>query len=124
MDSDLLLLRTKNVRRLSRGRSLYVGLCVLAGIGLSRLVEFGIPLEPLGPVEPALIRIDPNDDPLALFSVLPRIGPSILRRLEDVRTLDGVHAENDLDRLHGTGRTTVVDLRPYLTFNGPRLLSD
>lgn len=100
---------------------MFVGLCLLVSIGVGLLVEYGIPVEP---VEAGLIRIDLNDDPLALFSVLPRIGPSILRRVEEVRGFDGLHAEDDLDRVYGMGRKTVGDLRPYLTFNRQHLLSD
>ena len=72
--------------------------------------------------------IDPNRAPWCEFTVLPRIGESLARRITEYRTeasgrTDGdarrpvFHSAADLDEVRGIGPKTVLRIAPFLRFD-------
>ena len=72
--------------------------------------------------------IDPNRAPWYEFTVLPRIGESLARRITEFRTEASgrtgddarrpvFHSAADLDEVRGIGPKTVLRIAPYLRFD-------
>jgi competence protein ComEA len=59
-----------------------------------------------------------NHADVAALEALPRIGPSLARRIVEDRERNGpFHAVEELERVHGIGPATVETLRPLITID-------
>ena len=90
--------------------------CVYRG-GLSgRLVE-------VDRAQPQTIRfeVDVNEADWAELAQLPRIGPTLAKRIVESREADGLFTDvEDLRRVRGIGPKTLDGMRPYLRSIPPR----
>jgi competence protein ComEA len=71
---------------------------------------------PAGPPAPApRLIVDPNTAPPEVLNALPRLGPTLVRRIVEARDEAPFRSIDDLDaRVRGIGPTTLEALRPYL----------
>ncbi|MBS1109459.1 MAG: competence protein ComEA helix-hairpin-helix repeat protein [Anaeromyxobacteraceae bacterium] len=56
---------------------------------------------------------------------LPRVGPALAQRIVEFRTANGpFKSPDELTRVKGIGEKSIVNLKPYVTVNGPTTLSE
>lgn len=90
----------------------------ILGLGASLSGAAGGPGEPPPAID---VRIDINTATAAELSLLPRIGPTLSERIVGDRTRRGPFSTvADLDRVHGIGPRTVMQVEPYATAGEPR----
>lgn len=94
-----------------RQRLLLSVVAVAAGLGLRSVA---IPTE--GPVVARVeFVVDPNTAPPEVLAALPRLGPTLVGRIVNARSIAPFASLNDLDdRVQGIGPATISILRPYL----------
>lgn len=98
-----------------------IALMVLAtaGFGFSVLAPRVPPGMRPGMNSAAAVKIDLNTASAAELEALPRIGPSLARRIVEDRAAKGpFRTVEELDRVKGVGKRTVELLRPFATAGG------
>jgi len=56
---------------------------------------------------------------------LPRVGPALAQRIVDFRAANGpFKTPDELTRVKGIGEKSIVNLKPYVTVNGPTTLAE
>ncbi|MEO6811742.1 MAG: helix-hairpin-helix domain-containing protein [Isosphaeraceae bacterium] len=59
--------------------------------------------------------VDPNTAPPEVLAALPRLGPTLVGRIEEARSIAPFASLDDLDdRVQGIGPATIPILRPHL----------
>lgn len=79
------------------------------------------PLEAVPPPEGPTYRINVNTADSATLSMVPGIGPTLAKRIVEVRQArpDGqFHSFEELTEVRGIGDKVLARLRPYLTLDG------
>ncbi len=64
-----------------------------------------------------ILRVNPNEAPVAVLSALPRIGPVLAGRIAAAREVAPLRSLDEIDRrIRGIGPVTSDSIRPYLRF--------
>lgn len=75
---------------------------------------------PGAPFQAAALKLDPNTASAEALAALPRIGPTLARRIVEAQAAGPFRSPEDLRaRVRGIGPVTLARIEPYLRFDDP-----
>lgn len=77
----------------------------------------------VGEVDVLPYRVHLQTDPVEVLELLPRIGPTMAKKIADFRKEHTIKSPDDLIQIHGIGQKTVDQLRK-LTTSKPNHVED